>query len=105
MLALIPVSADGGDLFQLIVDFGGLQEELCCKIFRQLAEAIQYLHQNGLLFSDNCIFNNCTGIVHRDLKLENIRISPDYKPTVTDFVISSNHSNLILCRDWRKNYP
>ena len=60
MLWLILEYVEGGELFDFIVDQGvnGLPESSAREIFRQMAEAVAYLHD--------------LGISHRDLKPENI---------------------------------
>jgi serine/threonine-protein kinase Chk2 len=64
------VSVEGTDLFDVVCDYGGFCEETTRSIFRQILDAVRYLHNNG--------------VVHRDLKLENILLSSEYKPTLTD---------------------
>lgn len=48
----------GGDLFRKLVQWKTLPETLSRAIFQQIASGVAYLHSRG--------------IVHRDLKLENI---------------------------------
>ncbi|KAM4700905.1 testis-specific serine/threonine-protein kinase 3 [Discoglossus pictus] len=49
--------AEGGDIFEWIVQNGAMPEERVRILFRQLVEAIRYLHSQG--------------VAHRDLKCEN----------------------------------
>jgi len=61
---------EGVELFDSVVDAGGYSEEKALEIFRQIVDAVHYLHK--------------LGIVHRDMKLENIILSGDIRPTLTD---------------------
>jgi serine/threonine-protein kinase Chk2 len=56
--------AKGGELFDKIAENGACAENEAKHIFKQLVDAINYLHSNG--------------IAHRDLKPENILISRPY---------------------------
>ncbi len=68
-LFIILELADGGELFQKIVDTGPMPEDKAKLLFYQLLSAIQYLHSKK--------------IVHRDLKPENILLhSNDDEPLV-----------------------
>ncbi|KAJ2895862.1 hypothetical protein IWW38_002183, partial [Coemansia aciculifera] len=51
---------EGGDLFTHLSDHGPFTEAGCRPIFRQICDAVRYLHSNG--------------ITHRDIKLDNILI-------------------------------
>jgi len=59
-LFLITEYANGGELFDKIVDEGNLPELQVCTMFKKMVEAIKYLHGRG--------------IVHRDIKPENVLI-------------------------------
>lgn len=61
----------GGELFDFIQTKGHLPESLASDLFRQLINSIDYIHSRG--------------IVHRDLKLENILINKDRQLALTDF--------------------
>mmetsp|Transcript_13852 Transcript_13852/g.16794 ORF Transcript_13852/g.16794 Transcript_13852/m.16794 type:complete len:570 (-) Transcript_13852:1144-2853(-) len=54
---------NGGELFERIVDSGGLPEDETQQIFVQLAQAIQYMHSKG--------------VIHRDIKPENVLVTAD----------------------------
>lgn len=62
------------DLFQYIVDRGRLKEDESKPIFRQVLEAIKYVHSMG--------------VSHRDLKPENVLIGPDGRVKISDFGLS-----------------
>ncbi|KAL1763596.1 sperm motility kinase W, partial [Sigmodon hispidus] len=60
---IITEYAPGGDLFQLIMEKGKLQEEEAQKIFRQMVSAIKYCHN--------------LDIIHRDIKPQNILLDAE----------------------------
>ena len=57
-LCMIMEYAEGGELFNYIIDKGNLSEDESRYIFQQMIDGIYYLHRMG--------------ICHRDLKPENI---------------------------------
>lgn len=64
--------APNGELFDYIG--AGLREDVALFYFRQLAAAMEYMHGNN--------------VCHRDLKLENILLDPQYNMKVCDFGFS-----------------
>merc|ERR550514_1318878 len=62
--------AQDGELFSRVINAGSLSEEQARPYFKQLMEAVAYLHSQG--------------VVHRDLKLENVLLAND-KCKVCDF--------------------
>nr|QDO16349.1 serine/threonine-protein kinase Chk2 [Lingulodinium polyedra] len=68
----------GGDLFGCVLRQGRFPEAQARRLFRELCEAVAYLHARG--------------VVHRDLKLENILLTAEDRSKahlkVTDFGIS-----------------
>lgn len=73
---LVMELCQGKSLYHYIKKKPGLklQESECCTIFRQVVDAIAYLHQNN--------------IVHRDLKLDNILIDDKKNIKLIDFGFS-----------------
>eukprot|EP01137_Pigoraptor_chileana_P017011 Opistho-2@74453 len=71
VLELLP----GGELFDYIVARHRLNEKEARKFIRQMISAIHYCHKNG--------------IVHRDLKLENLLLDKNGNIKITDFGFSA----------------
>jgi len=67
VLELIP----GGELFEYIVSSGRFSEEIARTYFQVLIKTIEYCHGQG--------------IVHRDLKAENLLLDADYNLRIADF--------------------
>lgn len=55
---------DCKEMFDVIHELGHYSEKVACKIFRQILEAIKYMHSNG--------------VCHRDLKPNNILCSQGF---------------------------
>ena len=72
--------AEGGELFNYIIDQGCLSEDESRYIFQQIIDAINYLHQ--------------IGICHRDLKPENILFDSKEKKKIK--IIDFGLSNLYM---------
>ena len=71
--------AERGDLFDFIANTGGLSEFFARRVMFQLFNAINYMHLKG--------------IVHRDIKLENIVLDRDFNIKIIDFGMSSSYLN------------
>lgn len=63
--------AENGELLTLIKRFNTMDEDSTRYYTMQLVDAIDYMHQNG--------------IIHRDIKPENILIDSNFKIQITDF--------------------
>ena len=72
--------AEGGELFNYIIEKGNLSEKESRNIFQQIIDAIYYLHQ--------------IGICHRDLKPENILFDSKDKKRIK--IIDFGLSNLYM---------
>uniref|UniRef100_A0AAV2LXG5 non-specific serine/threonine protein kinase n=1 Tax=Knipowitschia caucasica TaxID=637954 RepID=A0AAV2LXG5_KNICA len=75
-IVIVMEYASRGELFDYIQERKRLQETEARSLFRQITSAVHYLHKNG--------------VVHRDLKLENILLDQDLNVKLADFGLS-NH--------------
>ncbi|BFZ08360.1 hypothetical protein BsWGS_11399 [Bradybaena similaris] len=78
-IVLVLDYAQGGELYDYLNKMGRLSESEARRIFRQIVSAIHYCHQNG--------------IVHRDLKLENIILDDEGNVKIADFGLSNYYSH------------
>ncbi|XP_043081218.1 NUAK family SNF1-like kinase 1 [Puntigrus tetrazona] len=77
-IVMVMEYASGGELYEYIQDRQRLSEEEARHFFRQITSAVQYCHQNG--------------VVHRDLKLENILLDTDLNVKLADFGLSNRYT-------------
>ncbi|XP_029362595.1 NUAK family SNF1-like kinase 1 [Echeneis naucrates] len=75
-IVIVMEFASRGELYDYIQDRRRLPEAEARSIFRQITSAVHYCHKNG--------------VVHRDLKLENILLDQDFNVKLADFGLS-NH--------------
>ncbi|XP_067826134.1 testis-specific serine/threonine-protein kinase 6-like [Heptranchias perlo] len=71
------------DLFDLVDSQGHLSEEVAKLYFKQIAQALEYCHVHL--------------IAHRDIKCENILLSADNIPKITDFGFATCMKGLDSC--------
>ncbi|XP_023681627.1 NUAK family SNF1-like kinase 1 isoform X1 [Paramormyrops kingsleyae] len=76
-IVIVMEFARGGELYDYVNTRNHLPETEARKIFRQVASAVHYCHNNG--------------VVHRDLKLENILLDQDFNVKLADFGLSSHY--------------
>jgi len=72
--------ASNGELFDYILHTDVFNEALARTYFTQLASAIAYCHDNG--------------VIHRDIKPENLLLDSNFQLKVADFGLSSNKNNM-----------
>eukprot|EP00041_Stephanoeca_diplocostata_P020062 m.440212 g.440212 ORF g.440212 m.440212 type:complete len:472 (-) comp21465_c0_seq6:183-1598(-) len=75
VLYLVLEFVPGGDLFDYVIKHKRLLEHEARKMFRQILSAVEYCHLHG--------------IVHRDLKLENVVLDENRNVKVADFGLST----------------
>ncbi|KAF7670184.1 hypothetical protein LDENG_00068040 [Lucifuga dentata] len=74
-IVIVMEYASRGDLYDYICDKRKISEQDARHFFRQIVSAVHYCHQNG--------------IVHRDLKLENILLDGNGNVKIADFGLSN----------------
>ncbi|KAF0305418.1 Testis-specific serine/threonine-protein kinase 5 [Amphibalanus amphitrite] len=74
---LVMEYCERGDLLDYVNKMGYLNEVEARAFFRQMVDAVQYLHHMG--------------IVHRDVKLENMLLNADYEIRIADFGFARFH--------------
>lgn len=84
-IGIILEYASGGELFDFILVHRYLKDNVASKLFAQLISGVLYLHKKG--------------IVHRDLKLENLLLDRNKNIIITDFGFANvfdvgNNSNI-----------
>lgn len=91
-LMLVTEYCSGGEIFDQLVSNGRMTESKACSYFIQIIKAVKYLHEHG--------------IVHRDLKAENLLLSADHKTVkLADFGFSNYFTKDNLLSTWCGSPP
>lgn len=69
MIYLVTEYASRGEIFDHLVANGRMKEAEAARVFAQIVSAVQYCHMNG--------------VVHRDLKAENVLLDNDMNVKVS----------------------
>uniref|UniRef100_A0A8C4ZP10 non-specific serine/threonine protein kinase n=1 Tax=Gadus morhua TaxID=8049 RepID=A0A8C4ZP10_GADMO len=76
-IVIVMEYASRGELYDYVHEHRRLSEAQARDIFRQITSAVHYCHKNG--------------VVHRDLKLENILLDQDLNVKLADFGLSNRY--------------
>ncbi|XP_074500264.1 NUAK family SNF1-like kinase 1 [Sebastes fasciatus] len=85
-IVIVMEYASRGELYDYIQERRRLPETEARGIFRQITSAVHYCHKNG--------------VVHRDLKLENILLDQDFNVKLADFGLSNHFQRGILLQTY-----
>lgn len=83
---LVTELCSGGELYDYLVEKGRLSEDETRVIFGQLCLAIGYIHDKG--------------VVHRDLKLENVLLDERCRVKLSDFGFTREYQRGVLLETW-----
>lgn len=83
---LVTELCSGGELYDYLVEKGRLSEEETRIIFGQLCLAIGYIHEKG--------------VVHRDLKLENVLLDERCRVKLSDFGFTREYERGSFLETW-----
>lgn len=90
-LYLVTEYASRGEIFEYLLQRGRMAEEEARKKFRQIVQAVHYCHQKG--------------IVHRDLKAENLLLDENGNVKLADFGFSNHFSQGENLKTWCGSPP
>ncbi|XP_073848924.1 salt-inducible kinase 3 isoform X2 [Musca autumnalis] len=91
MIYLVTEYAANGEIFDHLVDNGRMKEPEAARVFSQLVSAVQYCH--------------CRGVVHRDLKAENVLLDKDMNIKLADFGFSNHYEDGSPLTTWCGSPP
>ncbi|XP_030369599.1 uncharacterized protein LOC115634549 isoform X2 [Scaptodrosophila lebanonensis] len=91
MIYLVTEYAPNGEIFDHLVANGRMKEPEAARVFAQLLSAVQYCHLRG--------------VVHRDLKAENVLLDKDMNIKLADFGFSNHYEEGSPLRTWCGSPP
>lgn len=92
MIYIVTEYALNGDIFDHLVKNGKMTEPEACHVFAQILSAVKYCHSRG--------------VVHRDLKVENLLLDGDNCIKLADFGFSNYYeSETSLLSTWCGSPP
>ncbi|KRG04456.1 uncharacterized protein LOC6579294 isoform X2 [Drosophila mojavensis] len=91
MIYLVTEYAPNGEIFDHLVANGRMKEPEAARVFTQLISAVHYCHLRG--------------VVHRDLKAENVLLDKDMNIKLADFGFSNHYEAGSLLRTWCGSPP
>ncbi|KRJ99977.1 uncharacterized protein LOC6531042 isoform X1 [Drosophila yakuba] len=91
MIYLVTEYAPNGEIFDHLVANGRMKEPEAARVFTQLVSAVHYCHLRG--------------VVHRDLKAENVLLDKDMNIKLADFGFSNYYDEGATLRTWCGSPP
>ncbi|XP_046809348.1 uncharacterized protein LOC111687054 isoform X2 [Lucilia cuprina] len=91
MIYLVTEYAPNGEIFDHLVENGRMKEPEAARVFTQLVFAVDYCHSKG--------------VVHRDLKAENVLLDKDMNIKLADFGFSNRYEEGNFLRTWCGSPP
>ena len=91
MIYIVTEYAANGEIFDHLVRNGRMTEGEACRVFTQILSAVKYCHTHG--------------VVHRDLKAENLLLDSDNNIKLADFGFSNFYSPNELLSTWCGSPP
>lgn len=91
MIYIVTEYAANGEIFDHLVQNGRMAEEEACHVFAQILAAVRYCHLSG--------------VVHRDLKAENLLLDSDNRIKLADFGFSNYYRPDCLLGTWCGSPP
>ncbi|XP_049308167.1 uncharacterized protein LOC105230646 isoform X7 [Bactrocera dorsalis] len=91
MIYLVTEYASNGEIFDHLAENGPMKELEAARVFTQLVSAVQYCHSMG--------------VVHRDLKAENVLLDKDMNIKLADFGFSNRYEEGSPLTTWCGSPP